>query len=311
MLSIPRIAIGTWRLPKNFNTISCINYAFTKCGYRHIDCASYYYNQDYIGKALATVFDNSDLKRKDIWVTSKLSPIEMEPENVEKYCRKTIKQLGIDYLDLYLIHWATPLQRVIGTDQFMKDKNGQEIPSQVIGNHRILDVWQAMENLVHKGLVRNIGVSNFGITLLEKMRYSPKVHIQPYCNQIELQLYMQQEPLVKYCASRKINVMGFGTLGRPLPDRNGVSLLSDPVLNQVAKEIGRSPAQVLIKFEQQLYPNLVPVVMSQNKVHIKQNRSLDFVLSSVQMKRLKSREKCFRFVNPSYEWGFDYFGDLW
>jgi diketogulonate reductase-like aldo/keto reductase len=168
----------------------------------------------------------------------------------------------------------------------------------------ILATYRAAAALVGLGLARHIGVSNFTIALLEKIRFAPDVAVQPYTNQVEMHLYMQNEALVRYCHARGMTVTGWGCIGQgESRDGGRVPVLDDPVVREVAQEVGKPPANVLIRFLQQLSPAVV--------VLVKSNAQLAFDLNDAQIAKLKGRERCQRLRSRLAQWGVDVFGDEW
>ena len=303
MEQIPRVALGTVYLNTPCDDI--ILYAFEEAGYKHIDCAEMYENEDEIGKSLAKLFERGKVKREDIWITSKLWCQEFDPADVEKACRESLRKLKLEYLDLYLIHWPFKLERREG--DFFPMRGPGEFA--IIPNN-IIETYKAVEKLVELKLVRHIGVSNFPIALLEKLRFAEGVKIQPYTNQVEMHLYMQNEALVRYCEFRGMKLTGWGCLGRGTAnDGARVVVLDDPVLKEVAAELGKPVASVLIRFLQQLSPCVSVLAKSVTKERIKSNAELEFTLNEEQMAKLRKCERCLRLTNRLEKWGVDVFAD--
>ena len=305
METIPRIGLGTWKSPNDEVVVESVRYAIEEAGYRHVDCAHCYQNEENVGKALHDVLSRGVVKREELWITSKLWNTEHSPEHVESACRHTLEQLQLDYLDLYIIHWPTPFVR--GEGLFPTDETGKVKLADV----PIVDTWKAMEQLVKKGLVKHIGVSNFTIELLEKLLVSG-IEIKPFVNQIECHLYIQQQPMLDYCDKHGIIVEGYSTLGSgDFAPPEAPCLLKDEVLNEVAKEVGKSPAAVELQFLYQLNPRLIILVKSVTKERIKENITRQFQLSDEQMQKLRARDRCYRYCCPIGMWKVDVFGDHW
>ena len=307
MQTIPRIALGTYNKDNAVQVQAAVSYAIEHAGYRHIDCAAAYNNEKEIGIALKDILDRKVVKREELWITSKLWNNMHKPEMAERACRQTLADLQLDYLDLYLIHW--PVSWV--TDENGKVINGSD-GKPLIDRVPLIETWKAMEKLVEKGLVKRIGVANFSIEMLERFRYSKEVTIQPYFNQVEMHIYMQQGPLLQYLKSRNIYMGAYtplGSAGTKRPEEPTV--LADEVLNQIAKEINKTPAQVALKFLLQCAPIVVPIPKSVTPARILSNISLDFTLTEEQMERLRSREMCYRFADVREEWGVDAHGIGW
>ncbi|OHS97453.1 aldehyde oxidoreductase [Tritrichomonas foetus] len=228
METFPRFGLGTF-LSEPGLTREAVRCAIEDAGYRNLDCAWVYGNEAEVGEALHDLFERKVVKREEIWVTSKLWCNAHHREDVEPQCRETLKNLQLDYLDLYLVHFPVAFQKVEGNPTPIID--GKVLVDETVS---VIETWIAMQELVKKGLVKRIGVSNFNIELMEKMRFHPDITIQPYTNQVACNLYMQQEALIDYCKKRNIIVTAHTAIGRP-PDTVGEPvLLEDEELVKVA-----------------------------------------------------------------------------
>jgi aldehyde reductase len=308
---IPEKGLGSVYIEKGVDLNDVLRYAFEDVGYRMIDCAKLYANQKEVGAALRSVFSRGNVKREDVWVTSKLWSHMHNPDCVERACRDTLEELGLEYLDLYLMHHSVALRHVSDDNLRPVDEEGRPLVDRI----PIAETWKAMEELVDKGLVRHIGVSNFTIPMLEKLRFCPGIRIQPYTNQIEFHLYMQQEPMRHYLKQRCIRFSAFSPLGAPgsLGLRSSTPILEDPVLLAISKEIGQTPAATELKFLRQLCADVVLIVKSSNKERLRANFfDVDkFDLNEEQMERLKARERCRRLLDFQSEFREDIMGDGW
>jgi alcohol dehydrogenase (NADP+) len=213
-------------------------------GYRHIDCASVYGNEKLIGHTLQNVFGSRFLKREDLWITSKVWN-DMH-DRVAESCRQTLKDLELQYLDLYLVHWPFPNYHPPKCDVNTRNPNAKPYI-----HENFMKTWRQMERLVEEGLVRNIGTSNMTVPKLQLVLRDAK--IPPACNEMELHPHFQQPELLKFCLQRKIQPIGYCPLGSPgRPDRDRTSDdtvdLEDEVLLAIAERVQLSPAQLAIKW---------------------------------------------------------------
>lgn len=303
---IPCIGLGTWKSDNKQQLIDAVKYAIKEADYVHIDCAPAYHNESIIGEALQELF-NSGIKREQIWITSKLWNTQHHPDSVEPAIRNTLADLKLYYLDLYLIHTPTAF-KTMGPKEglFPKDENGKIIIDRSVS---ILDTWKAMQHVQEIGLTRFVGVSNFNINMLERIKYSGLP--LPYVNQVEYHLYMQQDPLRWYCRTNNIIFEGYSPFGSPDSARPGderADVLGNSHLCQISQELGKTPAQVELRFLQQLEEGCVLIPKSVNPVRIKQNIDLNFDLNSDQMECLKKQQRCLRMLGKPHD-GIDEHGD--
>ncbi|KAK5164117.1 uncharacterized protein LTR77_010208 [Saxophila tyrrhenica] len=252
--AIPLLGFGVWDSPSHLTTKSCLG--ALKVGYRHIDTAQVYGNEPEVGEAVK----QSSLKREDIYVTSKiLSPGSDDAATYQK-CLESVHKIGgkDGYLDLMLIHNASP------------------------GAASIKLMWQAMEKLQQEGKIKSIGVSNFGIGHIEKMKEYAKVW-PPMVNQLELHPWLQQREIVDYCHKNNIIVEAYCPLVRNQKAK-------DPDLSSVAEKHGKSTAQVLVRYC--LQKNWVPLPKSDNPGRIAQNADIyDFELDKQDMEKLDGQKQ--------------------
>ena len=226
-------------------------------GYRHFDCAMVYGNESEIGRALQAVMAGG-VRRDELWVTSKLWNNKHAAEDVIPTCRRSLADLRLDYLDLYLIHWPFPNHHEPGVDVHSRSSSAKPYIHEAY-----MRTWRQMEQLVDLGLVRHIGTSNMTIPKLELVRRDAR--IQPAANEMELHPHFQQPELFEYVRAHDIVPIGYSPLGSPnRPDRDrtpGDSVdIEDPVVVRIAAAHGVHPALVCIKWAVQR--GQVPIPMS-------------------------------------------------
>ena len=203
---MPPIGLGTFLSPPG-SVKSAVESAI-KYGYKHIDAAAVYQNEKEIGEALKELFDKNIVGREDIFITSKLWNNSHRADQVLPALQKTLADLQLDYLDLYLIHW--PLAFNPGSDFFPKNESGQILYDE---QTNFTETWKALEDCVAKGLTRSIGLSNFNSIQIKEI--CDNATIKPVVLQVELHPYLSQRKLVDFCKSLGIVVTGYSPLGSP------------------------------------------------------------------------------------------------
>ena len=279
-------------------------------GYRHFDCAAVYGNEREVGDALKSIMTNG-VRREELWVTSKLWNDSHAKEDVVPACKKSLHDLGLDYLDLYLVHWPFPNHHPPGA-------SGEErAPNAVPYIHEnYMTTWREMEQLVEKGLVRHIGTSNMTVPKLELVLRD--AHIKPAVNQMELHPHFQQPELFDYVRSQGIVPVGFCPLGspqRPERDRSpdDTSPLEDPVIQRIAESHGLHPATVCIKWA--IQHGHVAIPFSTKRSHYRANleAAVTEPLSDNEMEQISKIDQNCRFIKGQvFLWkaGQDW-TDLW
>ena len=248
--SIPRVGLGVYQSPRGEPTRAAVREALA-CGYRHVDTARIYGNEADVGAAVR----ESGLPRDEVLVTTKLWNRDQGYDRTLRAFDASLSELGLDRVDLYLIHWPVPNKR--------------------------LDSWRALEALHAGGRARSIGVSNFLVPHLEELLAHAKV--VPAVNQIEISPFHQQQETRAFCAAHGIVVEAYSPLTRG-------ERLGHPVVARVAAEVGRTPAQVLLRWG--LQQDLVVLPKSTHPERIRENLSLfDFALDEAQVGALDALEE--------------------
>jgi alcohol dehydrogenase (NADP+) len=206
-----------------------------EAGFRHFDCAERYRNEREVGEALRAGLAAEGIARKDIFVTTKLWNTNHRPERVEPAFEASLDRLGLNYLDLYLMH--TPFAFQPGDEQDPRDQNGNVLYDRGV---TLLDTWAAMESLVDHGRCRAIGLSD--ITLREVLPIYESARIKPAVIQVEAHPYLPETEVLEFCKETGVAFLAFAPLGhgiRPGP-------LEDPVISAIAVRVGKTSAQVLL-----------------------------------------------------------------
>jgi alcohol dehydrogenase (NADP+) len=230
---MPALGFGT--LISDAATTTSATRDALEAGYRHVDCAERYRNEREVGEGLRVGLAAGGVAREDIFVTTKLWNSNHRPERVEPAFEASLGKLGLDYLDLYLIH--TPFAFQPGDEQDPRDENGDVIYDKGV---TLLDTWRAMEDLVDHGKCRAIGLSDITLNGLRPLYESAR--IKPAVVEVEAHPYLPETELLEFCKEKGVVFLAFAPLGhgiRPGP-------LEDPVISQIAARIGKTPAQVLL-----------------------------------------------------------------
>lgn len=290
---MPMLGLGTW-LSEPGQVYNIVKEAI-KSGYRHIDCAAVYQNEEEIGKALSEVLAEGIVKREELFITSKLWNNAHHPQNVEGALKKTLSDLKLDYLDLYLIHWPVAFKEDVF---FPEDASGyislEELP--------IIDTWTAMEACVEKGLIKSIGVSNFSAKKLEDL--ISKAKIKPAVDQVEMHPYLSQSEFHTFCKNHDIAITCYsplGSSGRPdtMKADNEPSLLENPTILEIAKKYDRSAAQVILNWSLSRGTIVIPKTVTPSRA-VQNFEAQNFELEASDIEAINGLDRHFRYVNGSF-----------
>lgn len=290
---MPAFGLGTWKSGEGevYNAVKTA----IKIGYRHIDCAAAYGNEKEVGKALAEVIEEGIVTREDLWITSKLWSNMHAKENVGIALKQSLSDLQLEYLDLYLIHWPIAQKKEV---PFVSDVSHfislEELPNE--------ETWAAMEDAVDQGLIKHIGVSNFGPKALQQLMDNSR--IKPEMNQIEAHPYFQQGEMLAFCKANGIHVTAYAPLGSgdraaKFKAENEPVLLKDPVILEIAAAKNASPGQVLISWAITRGTSVIP--KSVNPKRILENFEAQSVeLSESDMAKIEAMDKDYRFLTGEH-----------
>ncbi len=243
---IPVIGLGTFGSDRfSAEQIAHAVLEAASVGYRHFDCASVYGNEAEIGHAFRAILD-SGIRREDLWITSKVWNDRHGEGDVTASCEKSLKDLRLDYLDLYLVHWPFPNFHPAGCDVSSRSKDAKPYI-----HKDYMRTWREMESLVERGLVRHIGTSNMTIPKLRLVLRDAR--IKPACNEMELHPHFQQPEFFRFVVDNGIVPVGYCPIGspnRPERDRTGTDTvdIEDPVVVRIAERLKVHPGIVCIKW---------------------------------------------------------------
>jgi diketogulonate reductase-like aldo/keto reductase len=244
--AVPVVGLGTFgsdRVPGDKVAEAVLEAA--RVGYRHFDCASVYGNEHLIGRSLREI-QRSGVRRQDLWVTSKLWNDKHGERDVAPACETSLRDLQLDYLDLYLVHWPFPNYHPPGCNVTSRSPGAKPYV-----HERYMTTWRQMERLVERGLVRHIGTSNMTIPKLDLLLRDAA--IRPAANEMELHPHFQQPELLRYVVEHGIVPIAYspiGSPGRPERDRTPEDTVDteDPVIVSIAQRLGVHPAVVCVKW---------------------------------------------------------------
>ncbi|QAA80598.1 aldo/keto reductase [Aequorivita sp. H23M31] len=291
--TIHAIGLGTWKAGGNElkKAVKEALYA----GYRHIDTAKNYGNEEIIGEALAEVFAEGKIFREDVFITSKLWNDSHAEGQVIPALQESLKKLQLDRLDLYLIHWPVAFRH--GVD-FPKKPEDYLTPEDA----PIIKTWRQMEQAKNLGLTRHIGVSNFSEKKLREL--VEKATIKPEMNQVELHPLLQQNKLLEYCNSEDILVTAYSPLGsgdrsKAMKADDEPNMMDIEILKEIARDRSATVAQVLIAWHN--HRGCAAIPKSTTKDHIISNfRAADVELEESDMKKIAKLDRNYRYINGKF-----------
>lgn len=275
---MPALGLGTFQSKPN-EVAEAVEHAIDG-GYRHIDTAFVYGNEKEVGQAIKKKIVEGLVKREDIFLVTKLWCIHHDPSKVEYACRKSLENLGLDYIDLYLMHNPVGFKYVDDSTPQPKEEGSTNV---ITNDVDYVDTWKAMEQLVKKGLVRSIGLSNFNAE--QTKRVVENCEIKPVTNQVECHLELNQKKLREFSAKYGIVITAYCPLAQHNAAEKKPAFMYDDRTAAIGKKYNKTPAQVAIRYLFQI--GTIPIPKSVTNSRIDENINIfDFQLSPEDMKVL-------------------------
>ena len=304
---MPSLGLGTWKSAKG-EVYTAVKTAI-EIGYRHFDCALVYGNEQEIGQAFADAMKEGTVKREELWITSKLWNNSHEKQYILPSINTTLKDLQLDYLDLYLIHWPVALKREVAYPQTGEDMLSlTAIP--------LSETWAEMILLKEMGLTRHIGVSNFSTKKITEIAQA--TGILPEVNQLEMHPFLQQSAMLDFCHSKGIHLTGYCPLGSADRPANRIvdgepKLFENLAIRELALAKGCSPAQIMLAWAVNRGTSVIP--KSVNPQRLAENlAAADIELTPQEMEIMRGLDLHYRYIKGNF-WcleGSDYtLENLW
>ncbi|KAH7020222.1 aldehyde reductase [Ilyonectria destructans] len=291
--SIPAVGLGTWQSGPN-EVSRAVEFAL-KHGYRHIDAAAVYDNEQEVGAGIKA----SGIPRSEIFLTSKLWNTHHKGSDVEEALDQSLEDLGTDYVDLYLIHWPVsfvkPAEKTL---RFPIDPSDEGVH---VIDVPIEETWKALEALVKKGKIKSIGVSNFTQEKIEEILKFAE--IKPVVNQIEAHPYLQQPGLLEWSKKNDILITAYSPSGNNIYGLP--KAIDDPTIIAIAKELGKQPAQILIQWAVQRGTVVLPKSVTPSRIA---ENFEDFELPDAAFERITALDRTHRY-NVPLRLGVNVFGE--
>ena len=279
-VKMPILGLGTWKSNPQ-EVYNAIRWAL-KLGITHFDCAYIYGNEKEIGQAFRDAMVEDNVKREDLFVTSKLWNNSHLYEDVEEAIDESLENMGLEYLDLYLMHWPVAQKkdsRMPLSDDDMLSLT--DVPLSV--------TWKAMEEIYKKGKTKAIGVSNFGVNRLKD--FMEKIEINPMVNQVECHPYLKQNELLEFLKHNNIVMTAYAPIGSGNDD-----LIEDEVIKKIAKRNGITEVEVCLAWN--MKREVVVIPKSVNEKHIRENiKALNVELDEEDMREIDKIDKNERFLS--------------
>jgi len=303
---MPVVGLGTWK-SKASDVEESVFYAICSAGYRHIDAAQIYMNQEQVGKAIRRALASCKVERSDLWVTSKVWLTDFHPDDLPAAVDRILRELGLDYVDQLLLHWPVPYakppkgcppscpEKWAGTDDAMRPRGADGLI--VNGDVPLADTWRAMEAAKQAGKVRSIGVSNFGADEINSLAGGRNDWIVPAVNQVEAHVFWNQAKLRREMQALGVAVVAYTPLGNPAIYGDKMEGMASKLVTETSAEAGLTPAQVMLNFL--IAQDVIVVPKSVTPSRISDNINFQLNLTREHIERLIREAPQKRLANPN------------